>query len=300
MPTTLEERQAMVDQLSPVYGRYASPVILLAYTPRRDLAQSACDRLVDELATSCPVAAALTVSGDRWVRLDAPEHGQVPQAARDRFAAEALYRDGRTPYRSVQEHRATFAPSAQIISPAVMSAATAASTKALQDDQLLSEERAWIGVITRRHVATRTPLSENDAARLLADVQDIGLRDHAWSGITRAEALDHGELWKDLLTRAPQGTEAPAASLAAFSFWVSGDGMSARASLERIPEGQNYSLASLLSTAMRAGLDPKSYPIPHELPADVINGGNSTPTGLRHDRREPPHPPSPPSNGVSR
>ena len=95
-------------------------------------------------------------------------------------------------------------------------------------------------MITTRHAATRNPLSETDAARLLADVQDVGLRDHAWSGITRTESLAHGEMWKDLLTRAPEGTEAPAASLAAFSFWINGDGMSARASLERIPEGQNY------------------------------------------------------------
>ena len=203
----------MVDQLAPVYGRYSTPVVLLAYTSRRDLAESACGRLVDELATSCPVAAALTVSGDRWVRLDAPEHGQVPQAARDRVAAEALYRDGRTPYRSVQEHRATFAPSAHVISPDVMTSAKSVAAEALQNEQLLSEERAWIGVITTRHAATRNPLSETDAARLLADVQDVGLRDHARSGITRTESLAHGEMWKDLLTRAPEGTEAPAASL---------------------------------------------------------------------------------------
>ena len=291
----------MVDQLAPVYGRYSTPVVLLAYTSRRDLAESACGRLVDELSTSCPVAAALTVSGDRWVRLDAPEHGQVPQAARDRVAAEALYRDGRTPYRSVQEHRATFAPSAHVISPDVMTSAKSVAAEALQNEQLLSEERAWIGVITTRHAATRNPLSETDAARLLADVQDVGLRDHAWSGITRTESLAHGELWKDLLTRAPEGTEAPAASLAAFSFWINGDGMSARAALERIPDGQNYPLASLLSTAMRAGLDPKSYPIPNELPADVVNGGRTVATGREHDRREPPHPPSThPSNGVPR
>ena len=90
MPTTLEERQAMVDQLSPVYGRYASPVILLAYTPRRDLAQSACDRLVDELATSCPVAAALTVvcvksswprgDGLSWPRVGSTSGGASPIA----------------------------------------------------------------------------------------------------------------------------------------------------------------------------------------------------------------------------
>ena len=72
-------------------------------------------------------------------------------------------------------------------------------------------------------------------------------------------------------------------------------------SLERIPEGQNYRLASLLSAAMRAGLDPKAYPIPNELPADVVNGPRPVATGRDHDRREPPHPPSThPNNGVPR
>ena len=160
-----------------------------------------------------------------------------------------------------------------------MTSAKSVAAEALQNERLLSEERAWIGVITTRHAATRNPLSETDAARLLADVQDVGLRDHAWSGITRTESLAHGEMWKDLLTRAPEGTEAPAASLAAFSFWINGDGMSARASLERIREGQNYRLASLLSAAMRAGLDPKAYPIPNELPADVVNGPRPVATG---------------------
>ena len=68
------------------------------------------------------------------------------------------------------------------------------------------------------------------------------------------------------------------------------DRLSARAALERVPQGQDYSLARLIGAALHSGLDPKSFPIPSELPADVVSGRAEPTPGIEHQRREPPGP----------
>lgn len=302
MPQSADDAQRVAAQLAPVYERYDSPVVVLAYTAgRRDLAELACERLTEVLASSCPVVAAATVNGDRWVRLDQAEHGMVSTATRDRVTAEALWRRGSNPYPSLAEHRASFAAGPNLLSAQAITSARSHTESILADPQRLAEESAWVRLIVDRHVGTCTALPAPDAARLLADVQDVGLRDVAWACITRDEALRHGELWKDLLTRAPEGTEPPAASLAAFSFWVHGDGLSARVALERIPPDTHYSMAGILDFAVRNGLDPKAFPMPSEQP-DLARAVATAPThGQQRERRLPPRPTPPtPTPGVSR
>ena len=64
-------------------------------------------------------------------------------------------------------------------------AAQTATSTVLQDPPALAQERAWMSLVVGRHIASSTPLPTVDAARMLADVQDIGLRDHAWTLIPR-------------------------------------------------------------------------------------------------------------------
>ena len=58
-------------------------------------------------------------------------------------------------------------------------------------------------------------------------------------------------------------------------------------------------MANLISTALRAGIDPKSAPIPHELPDQVRTAPSAASEGARHDRAEPPHPTLDSSDPVS-
>ena len=301
LPATAQDREIMAAHLAPYYAEYRTPVVLLAFTDRRDLAEAACDRLAEAFDSVCPIAAAASVTGDRWVRLDHPDHGTVSPASRDRVAAEAIYQRGSSPYRSLQEHRASFAPGSSQIPAQDFAAAQTATSTVLQDPPALAQERAWMSLVVGRHIASSTPLPTVDAARMLADVQDIGLRDHAWTLIPRDEARQHAELWKDLLTRAPEGAQAPAAALAAFSYWVAGDGLSARAALEQIPPTQQYSMGQLITVAVRNGLDPKAFPMPHDMPPDVAAGVPAPSSGSEQARRQPPMPASTsPFPGVSR
>ena len=287
VPRSADERDMMINGLQPVYSKYETPVVVLAYTDRRDLAEAACGAIAESFFPQCPVVAAVTVSGDRWVRLDQPEHGRVSPAARDRFAAESIYLRGSTPYRSAREHRASFAARPDGLTAEMMASARVATAGVVKDGRQLDEERAWISLAVSRHVAASTALPDAEAARLLADIENIGLRDHAWAGIERADATQHAQFWKDLLTRAPESSEAPPASLAAFSYWVAGDGLSARTALERIPDDQDYTLAGLVGAALQAGVDPKSFPIPSELPPEARTSPQP-PSGLEHERRQPP------------
>ena len=297
MPTTEAEREEVAEELASVYRVRATPVVLLAYTDRRDLAEAACTRIGPALESRSDVIAAVAVDGDRWTRLDRPENGTVTQSSKDLFAAEAVYRGDATPYESAAQHSASFEPVANPVSEELMTAAAAACST-LED---LAVERAWIGLTIDRYVATGTPLGDQAAARLISDVQHLDLRDHAWASIDRKNSPQHAELWKDLLVRAPAGTQAPPASLAAFSFWICGDSMSARAALERVPAGQPYRLANLISTVLRAGIDPRIAPIPLELPEQIRTAPVASSEGARHDRNEPPHPNTGPQRpGISR
>lgn len=108
---------------------------------------------------------------------------------------------------------------------------------------------------------------------------------------------------KDLLTRAPEGAQAPAAALAAFAYWVAGDGLSARAALEQIPPTQQYSMGRLITVAVRNGLDPQGIP---DAPRHAARRRSRCPwvpsSGSEQARRQPPTPASTssPSPGVSR
>ena len=90
MPTTDAERDEVADELAPVYRVRTTPVVLLAYTDRRDLAEAACTRIAKALQPSTEVSAAVAVTGDRWVRLDRAERGTASQSSKDLYAAEGL------------------------------------------------------------------------------------------------------------------------------------------------------------------------------------------------------------------
>ena len=135
LPATAQDREIMAAHLAPYYAEYRTPVVLLAFTDRRDLAEAACDRLAEAFDSVCPIAAAASVTGDRWVRLDHPDHGTVSPASRDRVAAEAIYQRGSSPYRSLQEHRASFAPGSSQIPAQDFAAAQTATSTVLQDPQ---------------------------------------------------------------------------------------------------------------------------------------------------------------------
>lgn len=138
-----------------------------------------------------------------------------------------------------------------------------------------------------RFIATGQMPDTDDIARLLCDVQVIPLRDHAFTEITRDNAAANAALWKEIMTRSPSDARAPAASLAAFSMWLGGDGMQARLALEQVPG--RYELANLIGLAVSAGVDPAGWSTPDRESRTYGKGAApDTPRSTRRPQIPPP------------
>lgn len=315
LPHGTAQTAAVADGLARVYAGTGVGVVLLAYCDQADLAREVCDTARARLEAAVAVIGAVTVKGDHWARVDGPQHGQVSQSDRDLMTAEFLLRDRPTPFATPGQLRQAYAAGRsvpdQLIAVAAKRAA-AAARGGLKGER----ERQWMTATLGGAASAGTVLPEADAARLIADVQHIPLRDHAWALLDRSTASGHAELWRDLLTRCPDNptapdapsesraspdpagaassrgvSVAPVASLTAFAHWLDGDAVKARIALDRVPSGTTYQMARLIHMALELGMDPRTWDIPDH--AGPPGQDTSTPprsVGLSHEIREPPKP----------
>ena len=289
MPRTPREQELAAGSIARAFAGRGGQVVLLAYTDRLDLAESACEQLRARLEPETAVVATAAVQGDWWVRLDCPDSGAIGQGTRDRFGAEYALRGHSAPYPSEEELKASF-QTATPLSVEAMRTATTAALAAVASEAASETERTWMTLALERFTATGTRLSDADAARMVCDVAHIGLRDHAWASIGTQNAATHAAFWKDLLTRSPQGAEAPPASLTAFAHWLNGDGIPARLALQRVPDAPPYTMARLVNTALEIGMDPKTWSVPPELRPNPVEGSIATTQPIPgRPRREPPN-----------
>jgi hypothetical protein len=105
--------------------------------------------------------------------------------------------------------------------------------------------------------------SHNQAAWLALVLEDLRIRDDAWSRMDPRQMSAHLRLWTDL-TRLARGPYAAApASLLAFVAWQSGNGALANVALDRALSAQpDYSMADLLRRAVDAGAPPSLARLP--------------------------------------
>lgn len=134
----------------------------------------------------------------------------------------------------------------------------------------LAGQARWVQRTLRRHLGDRTPLSADDAGRLLALMLGLPLRDVAWAEMSRATATDHVELWRDLVRRCPRDLLRGPACLLAFAAWLAGQGALAWCALDRCAEvDPAYSMADGIAQLLAGAVPPSVWtPIPEEdLPA---------------------------------
>lgn len=289
MPRSPREQELAASGIARAYAGRGGQVVVLAYTDRLELAEGACEQLRARLEPGTTVVATAAVHGDQWLRLDRADSGVIGQGTRDRFAAEYAFRGHRAPYTCEEELKASFQP-APPLSVEAMQTATETARAAASSESAAETERTWMTLTLERFNATGARLSEADAARMVCDVQHIRLRDHAWASMDTANAATHAAFWKDLLTRSPQGAQAPTASLTAFSHWLNGDGIGARLALERVPDEPPYTMAKLVSAALQVGMDPKTWSVPPALRPEPVESSIATaqpPPG--RERRDPPN-----------
>ncbi|MCZ2860131.1 DUF4192 domain-containing protein [Blastococcus sp. VKM Ac-2987] len=101
------------------------------------------------------------------------------------------------------------------------------------------------------------PLDDDELARLLEVLQDVGVRDRALQLALGADAVAAELLWTECTRRAPAPLDAAPATLLAVSAWLRGDGALANVALDRALAGDpGYALARLLSQGLAACLPP--------------------------------------------
>lgn len=106
--------------------------------------------------------------------------------------------------------------------------------------------------------AVRAP----DLARVAVGLADIRVRDTVLWDLMQPTADTPAAIrvLADTVRHAPEGHVAPAATVLAICHWTTGDGARANAALQRArDDNPNYSLASLVRTALSAGLPPQSW-----------------------------------------
>ncbi|SFC02025.1 protein of unknown function [Nocardioides terrae] len=128
--------------------------------------------------------------------------------------------------------------------------------------------------VLARHLVAGTVPDDEEAARILLAVYNGEIRDHAWVGMRREDAVHHVRLWTDLLRRAPDGLVAGAAGVLAFAAWMHGDGALAWCAVDRcLDEAPDHGLGRLVADALERAVPPLE-----EWPADL--GHDRFPRGL--------------------
>lgn len=169
--------------------------------------------------------------------------------------------DGQVTHASRAELAATLAPG-QVLGSAALAPALAAIERLGEPGQLAAEA-AWLRATLRRRLEKRSSPDDAEAARILAAVREIELRDVAWSLMDRAVAPRHVELWSDLLRRAPEALAAPAGGLLAFAAWLAGHGALAWCAVDRCAEVEpGYRLAGYVAQALTHAVPPSVWQPP--------------------------------------
>jgi hypothetical protein len=118
--------------------------------------------------------------------------------------------------------------------------------------------------------------SHQDAAWLALVLEDIRIRDDAWSRMLPEHCKAHLRLWTDLTTLARPGYVAAPAALLAFTAWQDGDGALANVALDRaLADSPRYSMAQLLREALDSGAPPSFARLPMT-PEDVAASYEAT------------------------
>lgn len=100
-------------------------------------------------------------------------------------------------------------------------------------------------------------MSDADCARLALLALDLEARDVAWSMMDRTHALDHVDLWRQVVARTVSPVESAPLCLLGMAAWISGNGALMVCCLERVTAiDPGYTMGGLLEDINQRGLPP--------------------------------------------
>ena len=250
------------------------PVMLVANTPDFDAGHSALDR-VRMTVSGLDVQVRMVTDGHVWMDVDHNSAGPVtPEHRRE------VMRLFPPPARSVTpaELADRFAPRGTDLTPALTAGEATWETDVLGTREALVAERDWITATVHQATTTGTPLSDHDAARLLLNIHNSELRDHAVTGMHTHNAAAHTHLWADLTARAPEAYRDSPTALTALSLWLDHRPAEAAIAADQVRDPRHV-LADLVTMSVRLQLDPRRVPPSPESPMNWPPTPRDRPSG---------------------
>jgi uncharacterized protein DUF4192 len=281
LPTDPVGIEAVAGQLAGVAVRHAvEQVALVLYTPDAGLAEALCTELGRRLhAGGVEVLCRLRAHAQRWWDLDrdaagrgTDDPGSPYDVSTHPITAQAVL-EGRVVLRSrealadslVGDDLAETRRVAEL-GDSLLGRLAGPSPGAAGGHRLEHEAR-WLRRRVARFLVDGERLDTHDVARVAVLVSAVvGLRDVAWTEMTRADAGRHVDLWRDVVRRVPVALRAAPAALLGFAAWLSGDGALAWCAVERALEAEpGHGLAGLVAQALDGAVPPSTWtPVPRD------------------------------------
>jgi hypothetical protein len=112
----------------------------------------------------------------------------------------------------------------------------------------------------RRALADPAGLDERTGMRLALLVEDVRLRDQAWSMITPEDAEQHADVWSRVARRVPAALSASPLALTGIAAWIGGNGALLNCCIDELSRiHPKYSMGRLLATLSEQAVSPRLW-----------------------------------------
>lgn len=286
LPSNQGERTEMVDSLMHAYGRLAGgDVMVIGFADSPSKVERASRELRESLAEAgVHVRGRLWAGEQRWSDLDTGVSGARTSDTASRIDAEMIHSGRRAPASSRAALDEAFIGDPEPVTRYLPGVAGD------MENSTPARERQWAIGRAEAFLADGRSLTDPQAARMLACLQSVTVRDQMAARITGETAASWSPLWDDLTRRSPVELVAPAATLSALSSWCKGDGARAWAALDRIPtdQRQSYTLAVLVASALEGGVHPSAWDSARSADLDALPTEMEQSPSVRSERPEIP------------
>jgi len=209
------------------------------------------------------VVEAMRVTEERWYPLTGSDQlarrtGIPYDISAHPFLVQAVV-DGRVTHGSRDALAATLAPDPDAVRRTEGLLRGASVPGDLLTAGLLSEG-LWLESVLTEHLERGSVPDDPTLARVLLDLAHLGLRDAAWSTISRPRSRAAVALWTHAVTRCPDRLVAAPAALLAWSAWLHGNGALAWCGVD-LCEGADpgYGLARIVAELLEAAHPPSAW-----------------------------------------
>jgi hypothetical protein len=273
LPRDAEEVDALASYLTTVAERSGvRRVAIVLYTDDASAARAVVDALdIELLVADIDVVCVVRADGERWWVLDpvGETGGGGYDALSHPLMAEAVVQ-GTVVLSSRQELADSLVGNdpQEIEEVAKLVDARLARLEAGGDafgpaagSHQVGAEEAWVAERVERFVVDGERLTSDELGRLLAGMAfSVRIRDAAWGPMSREDAAQHVDLWRDVVRRTPTERRAAPAALLGFAAWLSGSGALAWCAVECALDAEpGYSMAGLLAEVLTGAMPPSAW-----------------------------------------